>query len=142
HLHVWDPTALALPAPPAVCGDAAALASALAALPRGQRIGEESAAAAGPWVVAVHDAGDPGPGRDQLLRQALGRRASLLVLVTEGEPEPADVELRLRLDREGRLEIHEPGGAPRDPARADRLGAAAAAALGRELAPLRLGRDD
>ncbi|HXM54032.1 MAG TPA: FtsK/SpoIIIE domain-containing protein, partial [Candidatus Dormibacteraeota bacterium] len=142
HLHVWDPTALALPAPPAVCGDATALASALAALPRGERIGEESAAAAGPWVVAVHDAGDPGPGRDQLLRQALGRRASLLVLVTEGEPEPADVDLRLRLDREGRLEVTEPGASTRGAARADRLGVRAATALARQLAPLRLGRDD
>jgi len=142
HLHVWDPTALALPAPPAICADAAALASALSALPRGERLSEESAAAAGPWVVAIHDAGDPGPGRDQLLRQALGRRASLLVLVADGQPEPSDVDLRLGVDRHGGLELRLPGGQPSGRARADALAPHAASALARRLAPLRLGRDD
>ena len=137
HLHVWDPTALALPAPPAVCDDADGLASALSALPRGEGLEAETAAAAGAWVVAACDAGDPGPGRDQVLRQAVGRRASVLILVTGSEPEPAEVDVRLRVDGDGRLEVRGVEGAM-----ADGLGAAEAEALARRLAPLRLARED
>src|SRR5207249_1986588 len=125
HLHVWDPTALALAPPPAVCDDADGLASALSALPRGERLEQESAASAGAWIVAAFDAADPGPGRDQLLRQAMGRRASVLILVTGSEPEPAEVDLRLRVDAGGRLEVD---GAP---ATADRLGPREAEGLAR-----------
>jgi S-DNA-T family DNA segregation ATPase FtsK/SpoIIIE len=142
HLSVWETAALSLTAPPAVCGDAATLASALSALPRGEHVGAESAAVAGAWVVAVYDAGDPGPGRDQLLRQALGRRASLIVLVTGGEPEPAEVDLRLRVDGAGGLTVEQPGSGSLVGARADQLGAHGAEAVARRLAPLRLGRDD
>jgi S-DNA-T family DNA segregation ATPase FtsK/SpoIIIE len=141
HLSVWDTAALSLAAPPAVCHDAATLAAALSVLPRGERVGEESAAVAGAWVVALHDAGDPGPGRDQLLRQALGRRASLVMLVTDGEPEPAEVDLRLRVDAAGGLALERPG-AESVVARADQLDACGAEAVARLLAPLRLGRDD
>jgi S-DNA-T family DNA segregation ATPase FtsK/SpoIIIE len=133
---------MALPAPPPICADAGALAQALAALPRGERLGGESSAAAGAWIVALYDAGDPGPGRDQLLRQALGRRASVLVLAADGEPEPADVDLRLRVDRLGRLEVGEPGRRPLEGVRPDALGPHAAAGLARRLAPLRLDRSD
>jgi S-DNA-T family DNA segregation ATPase FtsK/SpoIIIE len=141
HLFIWE-AALTLPEPPAVCADATTMASALSALPRGDRVAEERTKAAGAWVVAVHDAGDPGPGRDQLLRQALGRRASLVVLVTDGDPEPAEVDLRIRVDGHGGLEVQLLGGGTPVHGRADHLGPGAAGALARRLAPLRLGRDD
>lgn len=142
HMHVWDPTMLALAPPPAICSDADGLASALAALPRGDRLESESAAAAGAWIVAAYDAGDPGPGRDQLLRQAMGRRASVLILVTGSEPEPPEVDVRLRVGAGDELEVFVPGSGGLGAARADRLEPNVAEALARRLSPLRLAPED
>ena len=137
HLHVWEP--LAVPAPPAVCADAATLAGALSSLPRYDR----HTGGGGPWVVAVVDVPDAGMDRDRLLRQALATTASVLVLVPRQEQEPPEVDLRLVVEGRGGLRVETPG-AEAGPAgaRADGLPAAAAGALARALAPLRLGREE
>ncbi|MBO0838739.1 MAG: hypothetical protein J2P28_24925, partial [Actinobacteria bacterium] len=140
HLHVWEP--LTVPAPPPVSGYAAALAGALSTLPRAER-DEGAAAGTGPWVVAVVDAPTSGQERDQLLRQALSARVSLVMLVPSAEQEPAEVDLRLRVDGTGGLRLEAPGTGPTEEAcRADDLPPGAARALGRALAPLRLGREE
>jgi DNA segregation ATPase FtsK/SpoIIIE, S-DNA-T family len=138
HLHVWDP--LAAPAPPPVCGDAVALAGSLSVLPRVAR--EDVASGSGPWVVAVVDAPGTGLDRDQLLRQALATRASLVMLVPTAEQEPPEVDLRLVVDGESGLRAETPGAEPaREASVADALTPGGARALARALAPLRLGRE-
>ncbi|HXM57229.1 MAG TPA: type VII secretion protein EccCa, partial [Candidatus Dormibacteraeota bacterium] len=140
HLHVWEP--LVTQAPPPVCADVATLAGALSVLPRADREAAERELG-GPWVVAVVDTPDAGLERDLLLRDAGATRAALVMLVPTPEQEPPEVDVRLAVDGQGGLRVERPSGKePEDPGRADALAAGAAQALGRALAPLRLGREE
>ena len=139
HLHVWEP--LSVQAPPPVCFDSAALAGALSVLPRADRQ-EGASAGSGPWIVAVVDVDSSGLDRDQILRQAVTTRASLVMLVPSAEQEPPEVDVRLLVDGDGGVRVEAPGVRPaREPGQADDLPPGAAGALGRMLAPLRLGRE-
>jgi S-DNA-T family DNA segregation ATPase FtsK/SpoIIIE len=140
HLHVWEP--LATQAPPPVCADPATLAGALSVLPRADREGG-GRQMGDPWVVAVVDTPECGLERDLLLRQAVATRAALLILVPTPEQEPPEVDVRVLVDGGGALRVEFPGAGPAaGTGRADALAPAAAAALGRALAPLRLGREE
>jgi S-DNA-T family DNA segregation ATPase FtsK/SpoIIIE len=122
-------------------GDASDLAAAVAAeaAVAGVRTAPEEAAAGRPWLVILADGVMPPPEALTLLRLRSGCRVSVVTLAETQQSEPSAVDVRLRLDGDGGLRVERAEEEePVAQGRPDGLGAHAAEALARRLAPLRL----
>jgi S-DNA-T family DNA segregation ATPase FtsK/SpoIIIE len=120
---------------PTVCDAEGVDAAITTRAARARRTSPAEPAGQDPWLVVLADGLVPAPEAIASLRRTPSR-TTLIVIADSPEAEPGEVDLRLRVAA-GRLEV-ERADLAAVAGRPDRLGPAAAEAIARRLAPLRL----
>ncbi len=121
---------------PAVCDAEGVDAAITTRAARARRTSPAEPAGQDPWLVVLADGLVPAPEAIASLRRTPSR-TTLIVIADSPEAEPSEVDLRLRVAAGG-LEVERADLSAAIGGRPDRLGPAAAEAIARRLAPLRL----